>query len=415
MGIQETPTKLPLATFARLLGMHPLHFQQVAISTNPHCTEIMPQYSWQNSDHVSREEIANAIAMAEEKIENALGYRIAPCWEVDEWNGLIQPKQPEFFHLRQDVFMNGRSSTVQAQWGYFITGGVEAKSFIEKPTITWTDEDNDTYFEKGQVTFNTTVTDVNEIEAYYPDKDGEVQYQIRPITVRIEAGVATVTFRRELCVNLDHLEAIDEVQYVDGLDDTNFLEDIDIYRHYNDPSQQVQFLWGPLTFGCGCDGTGGCPRCAFSTADGCLITVGDPRQSILGYNAATWDSTNEVFNAAAWPMTRQPDTTRLYYKSGWRDKSQRFANSRLAPYWERVVTYMAAAILDRPPCDCAADVWYRYRRDLTLVDGSTENDANPIFRQPTGVLDNPFGTKVGEVMAWREVRDKIIGHAAVII
>lgn len=412
MGIQGTPTKLPLATFARNLGMHPLHFQQVALQTNPHCVEIMPQYSWQASDHVSREEIAVAIATAEEKIENALGYRIGPCWEVDEWNGLIGPKQPEYFHLRQDTFRNGRSATVQAQWGYFISGGIEAKSFILKPTIIWTDEDNDGYSETGTVTFSTVVTDINEIEAYYPDQSGDSAFQIRPITVNIAAGVGTVTFKRELCVILEHLEAVEEVDYVDGLKDDNFLTEVDIFRHYNDPSQQVQFLWNPLVLGCGSCGGGGCTRCAYSTADGCLMTVGDPRQSILGYNAATWDVDNQIFNAASWPMTRQPDITRLYYRSGWRDKGQRFANSRMSPYWERVVTYMAASMLDRPPCDCAADVWQRYRRDLTLVDGSTENDANPIFRQPVGTLDNPFGTKVGEVDAWRQVRNKIIGRAA---
>jgi len=30
MGFASTPTKLPLATFARILGIHPLHFQQIA-------------------------------------------------------------------------------------------------------------------------------------------------------------------------------------------------------------------------------------------------------------------------------------------------------------------------------------------------------------------------------------------------
>jgi hypothetical protein len=413
VAIASTPTKLPLSTFAKNLGMHPLHFEQVRLETNPHCSEIMVQYSWQNSDHVSREEIAIAISQAEEKIENQLGYRLGPSWEVDEWKGVVGPKQPEFFHLRQDTFMNGRSASQQAEWGYFISGGVEAKSFIFKPDITWTDEDGDGYFETGTVTFTTVVTDINEIEAYYPGKDGDATFQIRPITVNILAGVATVTFRRELCVKLSFLEAIDEPQGVDGLDDGNFLTAVDIYRHYNDPSQQVTFLWEPLTFGCGC-GTGGCPRCAYNAATGCLMSRGDPRQSILGYSVADWNVDDQAFSAAVWPMTRQPDITRLYYRSGWRNKSQRFANSRMDPYWERVVTYMAAAMLDRPPCDCAADVWYRYRRDLTLVDGSTENDANPIFRQPTGTLDNPFGTKAGEVMAWREVRDKIIGHAALI-
>lgn len=411
MAVASTPTKLPLATFARILGMDPLHFEQVHLTTDPHCSNIMVQWSWQASDAVSREEVATIIADAESKVENALGYRLAPSWEVDEWRPIPQPAQPEYVRLRP-ALAQGRGVTIKGDWGYFIGGGIEAKALIEAAAaIVWTDEDNDGYFETGTVIVTTTVSDINEIGTYYPGRDAEDTWEIRPTNVTINLGTATIKFRRELAVKSDIFESV-EVISVSGLDDTQFLDTVDIYRHYTDPSQQVTLLWEPFAFGgCGCQG-GGCPRCAFSAGTGCLISHGDPRLSQILFTPANWNVDTLVFDATDWGLNRGPDMARLYYKSGWRDKRARYGNSRMAPEWERTITYMAAAMLDRPICDCMADQWNRWRQDLTIVDGSTDNNANPIFRQPTGALDNPFGTTRGEVNAWRQVRNKIIGGAA---
>lgn len=410
MAIASTKTKLPLATWAKIMGIHPAHFEQVRIgSANPHCSEIMFQYSWQNSDHISREEIAIAIAEAEAKIEHYLGFRLKPSWEVDEWRPAAKPFTSELV-IFGGGDVRGYKQTVAADWKHFISGGIQSKELIDdEAAIAWSDADNDGYFEIATVTVATSVVDKNEIAVFYPGEAGDDAWEIRPTKVVIASGVATITFRRELAVKPEFFETIilDDLGSADGLDDDDFLETVDVYRRYNDPQTQASFLWEPLASTCGiCDGSG-CASCAYTTQSGCLIVRGNPRNSIVGYSPGTWDSDEDVFTADPWTISRLPDIVRLYYYAGLRNKSQAYI-SRMDPEWERAVAYMACAMLDRPACDCNADTWNKWREDFALFSG--DEDGKPIYRTPSGadrefdILNNPFGTRRGEIYAWNKVR-----------
>lgn len=413
----STKTKLSLSRFAEIFGIHPLHFNQVRLASADQvlCDNMYFQWEWQNSDHVSREEIARAILEAEDKIERQLGYRLIPSWEVDEWRPSIRPFRRELVNLSGSN-VRGYRQHVEANWGYFISGGIEAKILIEAgAAIVYSDSDSDGYNETATVTVATTVTDKNEIAVYYPGHDGDDAWEIRPISVVISGGNAIITFRRELVVIESKLNLFDitDAEAV-GETDAHFLSTVDVYRHYNDPQTQATFLWEPLAGVCTtCTGSG-CEVCAYSTQTGCLIVQGDPRRSLIGYTPATWDSDDEQFVTASWAVGRLPDIVRLYYYNGYRDKRQSYT-SRLSPDWERTVAYMAAALMDRPPCDCAADIWRKQREDFALVEG--DEDGKPLYRFPAGVessshiLTNPFGTRRGEVNAWLKVRDQQVFSA----
>ena len=70
---------------------------------------------------------------------------------------------------------------------------------------------------------------------------------------------------------------------------------------------------------------------------------------------------------------------------------------------------MAASRLPRPPCDCSADTWRMWREDLNLAAGDENGPAryNPLLSRVglSNPLDNPFGSKRGELQAWRKVSD----------
>lgn len=416
--VASTKTKLSLSAWAKIFGMHPLHFNQVRLDTNLHCDQILFQHEWQTADHVSREEIARAIAEAESNIELYLGYRLTPTWEVDEWRETIKPFRPEMVSYNgHDV--RGFLNTVRANWGYMISGGVEAKTLIDADAaITYSDEDGDGYFETATVTVSTTVQDINEICVFYPGRDGDDGWEIRPIEVVINAGTATITFRRELAVISSKLDAFDiEGAEAIGTEDEDFLEEVDVYRRYNDPQTQVTMMWEPPAGGlCGTCGGSGCSSCSYSVQTGCLLLRGDPRQSILAYHPAEWDEDELEFTSTSWSVSRQPDIVRLYYYAGWRNKSQRYV-SRMSPEWERIVAYYAASLLDRPPCDCSKGNWAYWRQDLTLITG--DEDGRPVFRDPSGLLgnsiqDNPFGSRRGAVNAWRHVSKMLRGQAVLV-
>lgn len=405
--------KLPLTTWAKIIGFHPLHFEQVRLDEiNPHCSEILFTHPWQTADAVSREEIAQAIAEAEAQIENALGYHLAPTWDVDEWHPTARPYRAELVNYNGND-IRGFRQTVQAKFGYVIAGGIEAKSLIEADApIVYTDVDSDGYDETATVIVSTSVTEPSEVAIYYPGKSGADIWEIRPTQVSISGGNATIVFRREQVVVPEKLDVLDiEGAEAIGTEDEDFLEEVDVYRHYNDPQTQASFLWEPLGMGCGSCNGGGCPSCAFSAQTGCLLIRGDPRLAILGYTPAEWDSGSSSFSPRSWLLSRNPDIVRLYYYSGWRNKRLPYTN-RMDPEWERVVAYMAAAKLDRPPCSCAKGRWEYWRQDLLLSSG--DQDGNPIYKTPDGVLNNPFGTRRGEVYAWQRARREIIGNSVLV-
>lgn len=421
MARAETLTKLPLDRWFQIIGVNPLHGNGVYVNAPTVCAQPWLQFPYQAADRVGREDVAQAIAQAEADIEHFLGYRLVPRWETDEWRPTVRPWRPELFNLSvTDV--RGMAQTVQANWHHFISGGVRVQTPVAADSaIVYSDDDGDGYEEVATITPTVAAgQDPCELRVYLPVSNtmvltgGEDQWEIRPISVSVSGTTATIRFRREQLVKpelqLDLVPPADDshLRGVDGAVDGNFLTEVDVYRVYNDPQTQATFLWEPLGTGCtSCTGTG-CEVCAYATQTGCLTVRGDPRLSILSYRPATWDADEEQFDSVAWAVQRQPEIVRLYYYAGLRDKNLACPTVTMDREWERTVAYYAAALLDRPVCECNnVHAWVEHwRRDLAI---KGEEGLQISARD----LDNPFGTRRGMVHASRRVtrEDAAIGRA----
>ncbi len=399
MSRTDTRTKLPLARWAQIMGINPLHFEQVQLATFPPsvCGQPWLQHAWQDADRIGREDLAIAIRDAEDEIERELKARLMPSWEVDEWNPTVRAFRPELINLTAGD-IRGFSQIAQLKWMHLVTGGIEAKELVGAgEAIVYSDENGDSYNETATVTRAVTFTDPCEVAIFYPGKAGDEVWEIRPIEVSIAAGIATITFRRELAVLEDLMEQFDP-SGLEGEDDANFLTTVDVYRHYNDPQRQVQFLWEPFNTSCpSCTGTG-CAACGYSTQEGCLMAREDPRLSIVSYHPATWNTTDLDFDAVAYAVGRQPDLLRLWYYAGLRDPTRSCSYRNMPQEWERVVAYFAAAKLDRPLCECnnVGAFTEHWRKDLSIR-GEEDQFVSDI------TLENPFGTQRGAVHAWQRV------------
>ncbi len=398
MSRTATVTKLSIATWFRIMGIHPLHGEQVFLPDMLPgvCGQPWLQHAWQDADRIGRDDLAIAIRAAEDEIEVELKSRLAPSWELDEWRPTVRPFRPELFN-RISTDIRGFGEIVDARWKNFITGGIEAREVIQAgAAIVYSDGDGDSYDETATVTQAVTITNECEIAAYYPGKAGDPAWEIKPIEVSIAAGLATITFRRELAVIEDEMEKFDATG-VDGTDDGLFLTTVDVYRRYNDPQQQVTLLWEPFG-GCNdCFGTG-CAQCAFSAQTGCLLVRGDPRLAEVVFEPATWNSTTLEFDGTTLLVKHQPDLVRLWYYAGLRDMSLD-CRTKMPEEWERVVAYFAAAKLDRPLCECSnVSAWIdHWRKDLSIPG---EEDQRVDF----DLLSNPFGTQRGAIHAWQQVK-----------
>lgn len=395
MGTAKIATKLSLAEFARIVGIHPLHFEGVSYTPSNRsayvCDGGIPQYDWQSSDQVSREQIARAIADAEEMIERYLQFRLVPSWEYEEWQLGGRPYQRELFNIGGRS-VGGYRSAVPAKWRKVLSGGVETRTPVRlEAPITWSDENGDGYFETGTVL--ATVAEGQapcEIEVYYPGHTGDPAYQIRPATVTVSGTTATIVFRRELAVAEDILEALTP-EAAEATDDSDFLTEVDVYRHWNDPSTQATLMWEPGS-GCGCFTEGSCAVCSYSVQTACLFLRSTPREAILGWSPGTWD--DDGFTALEVPIPRAPDILRLYYHAG--NVAPRGCPSTMEPQWALVVARLALSLLDRPTCACTGEVWEWWKQSGAELG---KGDAAVRF------LSNPFGTSRGALYAWSRVTD----------
>lgn len=413
MAVAKTRTLLPLDVFARIAGIMPVHFNQVQVpvapdsNANTGCGDTILQYSWQLADKVGREEIAMAISDAEAMIAQELGYLLRPDWTVAEPQSFPHGPRPELIALGMRN-IRGFPNTLETNNGYAITGGIEAFTEIAALSpIVYTDPDGDGYGETATVTQATTVTDPEEIAIYYPGHGGEFEWEIRPIVVSIAAGVATIVFRREQTVLEILLEEMD-AGTVDGLVDANFLDEVAVYRHYNDPSQQVTFEWENI--GClDCSG-GGCASCGFSVNTGCMH-VRDSRRGIVAVSYGTWDAATASFTTYLSSTCRAPDAAKLYYKSGWRNSRLSRPNITMDDVWARAVTYLALSLLDRPLCGCDSvqnfvTHWAENMAESKSTQGATSSIS--IGRQ----VDCPLGTTRAALYAWQLIQRNKIGKAA---
>lgn len=401
MARASTKTLLPLDRFFQLIGMNPLHANQVEVVGHESrvCGSPLVQYGWQLADTVGREEIAQAISDAEQAMEAWLGYSPLPRWYVDERNTQLVGALNAF----------NRNQAIQTQGGFLITGGIEAKVALQiNASIVYTDSDGDLYKELATITvagLPTYVTNKEEIAIYYPGKFADDIWEIKPITVTITGTTATITCFRHQLVNEVPMEVLDDVRAVSGTDDTKFLTLVDVYRHYNDPQRQVQFLWEGGCESCGTD------ACSYSTQWGCLL-VRDNRLGLVSASPSDWDSTANTFLATIFTPCRYPDRTRLWYRAGYRDMALSTPHKTMASRLERAVAYYALSLISRPLCGCNAikNLSQWWATDMA-VSHSTRGAAvtTAVSRRQ---LENPFGTTRGALYAWNIVRQLKLGESA---
>jgi len=396
---QEELTHLSVYEWARIMGVLPLHVMGVQIpEVDQRCSSGWFRWQWQDAGRISREDVYTAIARAEADIEHALGYRLLPTWEVDEWHPMPRPANRTLYSLNsRDV--RGMHIGTEARWGHFVSGGIRSKELVaEDAAIVYANTRPPTnYLNEATVTVPTVALDPGEITVYYPDKAGDEHWQIRPIDVTIAAGMATIKFQREQAVIEDREDVMlmgAELRPSDGMNDAHFLAAVDVYRIYNDPQVQVSMLWEPWGSGCGCGGEG-CGDCAYGVQAGCITLTGDPRLSMLRFSPATWNATTQVFDGAPLLNGRAPDLARLYYYAGLRDRTLRTPNVTLAPDWARIIAIYATSLLERDPCACFKGSWDQWRLDLADPD---------LARRLTDFdMASPFGLRRGALNAWRAV------------
>ena len=394
MARASTPTLIPLDRVAAHLQVDPWHFNGITSEyrlLNYSCDDLWYQFAYQSSGKLSLEDVAFVLRQAEDVTSTMLGYTPMSRWFEEEVK--ITP------HYRTEIvsYVNSKHQpkSVRAQWGYIKEIGAKTSTYIDSPATAFSDSDGDGLDDTVTISFATTVTEEKELRVFYPDKDGREEWEIRPLTsVSIAAGTATITFPKYLIPLQTLVEAIPSTGEpkipIDGDDNANFLTEVDVYRVYSDPSQQVTFYYSPDI---NCSTT----PCEETTDTGCL-TIKDPLLGFLTYQRGDWDEDTETYVRKY--FSYEPIKAKIYYKAGWQDDRAEYPTRQMDQTLERLIVFYALSLLDIELCGCdnTRRIWEYQTKDLSLV---TREQS---YTRAWNDLSNPLGTTQAALNLWKYIQ-----------
>jgi len=385
MAITRTSTLLSLDQYADIMQLHPDHFNQVFSSGQAVRLAggfLYYQYGWNHDGHVSRDQIARAIAEAERLIATELGFWPAPKYITNEQEQYTSPRV-----FPPERYSQGGRQVVQLKWGQFVAAGWRTTALIEAGvdiTAARTDTDGDDWAET--VTFSVTHASASswlpkEIGVFAAGDTPDDLHRIRDLTVSIDDTTITVTGRVSKFVKMAKWETN---KGLDGDDADIFLASVDVYRIYtidDDDNPPVEFGWEKQT-----------EPTQYGIVAGTLQPV-KAETSLVSLVPSTWDEDTEAWVplcSGSVLMYGSPKVVRYNYLAGWATDAQ----GRMAPPLDRAVAALATARLPGP-ITCGGesiDKIYNYWQEV------------PTRETAQGRRLCPFGPQRGAWEAWETVQ-----------
>lgn len=399
MARASVPTALALDRFAKMMGIPPLMFNQSFTVTLPSGKRIFPtqlsqnliwpQYSWQKFDQVSREELALKMNQVEAEIESVLGYSVCPKWFESVQYSLPSYHRPEYGFVDQNSAGNDPSIAIK---DLFLSGGRRKLTAITPASVDYRDYDLDGFEEVVEVEVTLTGSpDIKAVKVYFPDHNGDQTWEIRPAKSRkLTGNVLKITFDSWMFFDPALWEAIstdEESDFViDASDNDSYIADVEVYLEENDTSQvSAQFVSIDPNTG------------EETTEDGFIVSP-DPSKNMVipmpgTYDGSKWVRSSSILSA---------NYVRLWYYAGIKPAPILVASEDdyLIGSLALSIAYMTTARLERP---FGANSNSSALEDSLRMDWGITPD-NMSVRPPQDAYTCPFGSKVGEVKAWKYIQ-----------
>lgn len=410
---------LPLESFRSAFSYHPWHWNQLTSAAwfpvSSDCLDLIYKYAWQANDSVGREDVLRAIESAEHKLQDWLGYSVAPHFVTET----INPERWFDRKLNRVMYSDtsGRWLNVQLGEGKIKQAGIETRTLLGTPTVAggfvvFSDADGDGLNDTFTITMGTTITDVSQIELMFAAGDrwtsepASDKWVIAPINVSIVGGIATIKGRLWQIVRPVLYESSAAINPADS---TVYAQSIEVYRHYCDPTgtttstAQAMLIWEtqPWPYFVAPIISSITPNSTDPAALGyalARVTMRDTERGVIGIGEAVWDTTGNQFKAVTMTNFRPPDRIEVRYLAGDDLDSMGHMQDR----WARIVAHFAAAELGKRVCACNSANRAIYEQQ---VDRAFGGDARvEKFNMTSGDEASPFGYKEGQLEAWRSVR-----------
>lgn len=432
----------PLDTFRSISQYMPWHFWGMAgatggasvtkPSTNANnCRPVLRQYGWQAGDAASRTQIAQTLVDAERLVRTQIEHPIAPQFLEAEVQ--IPEYYDRRFVNRFPIGSDGRWQSVELPDGEVQAIGVESITLLATNTVavpfpftSWPaaigdlayfDLDGDGLVDTAVVVLTDSTTPLDEIQLYVPAATGDgkngrfdfsdlsERWRIRPSVATRSGTTVTIRADARLFIRPVLYEGVPQTPIlINGLDPslaTNYLQSVDICRRRCDPSgttvdtAQAVLIWESAPWPwCACPTSSDPAATASAIA---RVGIRDAHLGLVTPAQAVYDATNQTWTAAdcaTWWGCRPPDRVLVRYLAG-----RALEQGTIAPPWDRLIVGMAAAMLARPLAGCqdVHSLIDRWQTDPTRAAGGATFQAQPR-------ANNPFGTRIGQIDAWSQVK-----------
>ncbi|MEO8608911.1 MAG: hypothetical protein ABI690_13550 [Chloroflexota bacterium] len=386
MARASIETLLPLDYFARIMGISPWDFNQCKYPNrkSAQCNDVLFQFPYQK-DRLSREEVAQSIADAEQMIADELGYWPAPKYFTNE--------EVQYPHAWRPATGHSTPKIVKLKHGHVITGGVFKRiqiGTISGVNLTTADTDNDAVNDTFTAIINDPaigdISDSNEIALYFVDADrvGEPldeTWRLRPLKISISGTTATIKGHLTLLIK-PILESGVKVEALDASVDANYVTSVLCCQVYTDStysstdSLQGEAVWNNTP---GCTG----PRCGNTKRPLCIEN--------RDYRVGKIDLSFPHMCPA-----RKPDRVEVNYLAG----LVLDENGQMQPEMARCVAYLAVSLLKHEKCGCdeTNKIFDMWRKRITSFEGGDKTQG-----YSKSFDDIPFPATEGGVFAWKRV------------
>lgn len=434
-GTQYHFNSLPLETWREYYGFKPWQFWNLhgALVPDDGCVETVKGYAWQAANRPGREDIARAIRNAEDVFLQEAKFSVAPRF-VEELVAFPRYYDPRLAN-RGVSDANGRWMAVRVGEGYVQKLGVETYTALSLALpITLSDADGDGVWDTFvSDAFATSLIEsqVNEIEVYYASADrldsepaGEA-WRIAPVSVVVTGGSATVRGRAWQVTAPIKQQSASGVA-LDVATASSYVTTIDVYRHWCDPTGltagtvQATLTWETPPWPSGCCGD---TTLTFTDASGdpsalaTLLARAGIRDSTLGLvylGESVYDASSGFWSAVSWGGCRPPDKALIRYQAGYPLENGRYAsapyrNGKVSERMVRIIAMLSAAKLGRSidACSVSNRLLTEMQFDLARSSGANDESYGLTTRE---VLNCPWGTRRGAVLAWKEAQRLEVAH-----
>ena len=382
------------------------------------CRGVTKERSWQDRDYAGRQDIRNSMANAERQLAEQLRFYPGPTYLEDT------VELPRFSDRRMirgsPEGGDGRWLSVQLPTGWIQSVGVEARTQIAiAAAVTYIDMDGDGYNEIATIgPIATTFTDIKEIAIYFvsgdrygSDDDLSERWRIAPIKVTITGGQLTIRAPAWMFIRPVLLSGINAPDIDPNGVPSPMAATVDIYRRFTDGSStDVNFSQGVIIWetrpwhgwccvctSCTSASFQGSPNDPAATARAVArVGIRDSKGGFVTPAESFFDPVNGTWSSMSWWVCDEPDRATIRYLAGYPNDR----DGQMNPRYREIVTMLAAADLARPISGCAEAnrLLFYYQQDLAKTGAEKE-----LYATSADIIDNPFGSRRGQVLAWRRV------------